>query len=73
VEKHEQIYGNRKQIFFNNFLGGIAWALGVTVGLSAIIVIIGFILKNVNLIPFLGRFVSAILTFVLQNNPHLIK
>ena len=73
MEKHEQIYSSRKQIFFNNFLGGIAWALGATVGITIIIVIIGFILKNVDLIPFFGKFVSGILTFVLQNNPNLIK
>ncbi len=73
MERHEQISSSRKQIFFNNFLGGIAWALGATVGISAVAILLGIILKNINLVPYIGNFVSGILNYVLQNNPHLIR
>jgi hypothetical protein len=72
MEKHEQTHGTRRQIFVNNFLGGIAWALGVTVGLALIITILTLILKNVNLIPVVGNFVADIIRFVIQKNQNLL-
>ncbi len=62
-----------KDIVFNNFVGGIAWGLGATVGVSIVIAILGLVLKNINLVPFIGNFVSQITNYVLQNNPQLIK
>lgn len=73
MERHEQIHKNRLQIFFNNFLGGIAWGLGATVGVSIFFAILALSLSKVNLIPFFGNFVSGILTYVLQSNPYLLK
>lgn len=72
MERHEQIHKSRKEILFNNFLGGIAWALGATVGFTIVIAILGFIVKDINFIPFVGRFVSGVLTYVLNNNPRLL-
>jgi hypothetical protein len=61
---------SKKQIIINNFFGGIAWALGATVGLSFIFTLLGILAKNVNLVPFVGSFVSQIINFVLANNPN---
>lgn len=63
----------RKEIFTNNFIGGIAWALGATIGGAIILAIIGFILSKVDLIPVVGDLVSKIAAYVSQNNPHLLK
>ncbi len=73
MEKYERVKRSFKDIIFNNFVGGIAWGLGATVGVSIVIAILGLILKNVNLVPFVGNFVSQITNYVLQNNPQLIK
>ena len=73
MEKYEGVKRHLKGIIFNNFLGGIAWGLGATVGVSIVIAILGLILKNINLVPFIGNFVSQITNYVLQNNPQLIK
>lgn len=74
MEKYEQSYKSTfKQIVVNNFIGGIFWGLGVTVGLSILFAILGVIFSKINLIPVIGGFVSQITNFVLQNNPHLIK
>ncbi|MGH7202870.1 MAG: DUF5665 domain-containing protein [Candidatus Levyibacteriota bacterium] len=62
---------SRKEIIVNNFLGGIAWALGATIGLSLIFTILGLIAKNVNLVPVVGSFVSEIINFVMAHNPNL--
>jgi hypothetical protein len=63
------------QIVLNNFIGGISWALGATVGLSLIIAILTLIIQNVNfnLIPVIGSFISNVINFVLANNPNFKK
>jgi len=73
VEKYEGVKRHFKDIILNNFVGGIAWGLGATVGVSIVIAILSLILKNINLVPFIGNFVSQITNYVLQNNPQLIK
>jgi hypothetical protein len=60
-----------KKIMWNNFLAGIAWAFGATIGLSIIIAILGLLAKNVDFIPLVGSFISDIIDFILQNNPSL--
>ena len=72
MEHYEQVNKKRKKIFIDNFIGGIAWALGATVGLSIIIAILGLILKNSNLIPYIGNFVADVIKFVIQKNPNLL-
>lgn len=72
MERHEQIHKTKLEIFFNNFLGGIAWALGVTVGLAVIVTILGLILKHINLIPFFGNFIGGIIEFIITKNPNLL-
>ena len=72
-DRHEHVLHPRKHIFFNNFLGGFAWGLGATIGLSVFLAIVGLIGKYIDLVPVVGRFVSKVLIFVLQNNPQLIK
>jgi len=64
---------SRKELIENNFLGGLAWALGATVGLSIILALLGILTKGMNLVPFVGSFVSQIITFILTNNPNLHK
>jgi len=69
----DSIYKNKKQIFINNLIGGLAWAIGATVGLAIILAIASFIFKNVNLVPFVGEFISSVIEDVLQKNPQLLK
>lgn len=61
----------RKQIMIDNFLGGIMWGLGASIGVSLILAILGFIASKINLVPVVGTFVGQILNFVLKtNHPH---
>jgi len=60
-----------KKILLDNFLGGIAWGLGITLGAGIILALGGFILSKINLIPVIGSFVLNIVEFVEQNNPQL--
>jgi hypothetical protein len=72
MERYEQIHQPRSKIFVNNFIGGIAWAIGATVGLALIIAILTLIVKNVNIIPVVGNFVAKIIQFVISKNPNLL-
>lgn len=62
-----------KRIVINNFLGGIAWALGVSVGASLILAVLGFILGKINLIPAVGIFVIRVNQFIAENSHVLTK
>jgi len=72
MEKYEQVKEKKKVIFFNNFIGGIGWALGATVGLALIVTLLTLIAKNVNLIPVIGNFIAGIIQFVITKNPNLL-
>lgn len=73
MENHEQVKANRKQIIINNFIGGLAWALGATVGLAIIVAILGLILQNINLVPFVGNFIADIINFIIDKRPDLVR
>ena len=70
MQKYEEVKCSRKEIIINNFLGGIAWGLGATIGVSLVLAILGFIASKANFIPVIGIFVSNILDFVLKTNKH---
>lgn len=61
ANKYLQPYKTKRQILFDNFLGGIAWSLGTLFGLTVIAVIIGFIISRVNLIPIIGDWMAQII------------
>ena len=59
---------SRREIIVNNFLGGISWALGGTVGLAVIVWILAILAQHGNLIPFIGNFIADIAKFVSVKN-----
>ena len=71
--RYHQVHEKLGIILKNNFIGGIAWGLGATIGASIVVALLGLILKNINLIPVVGNFVSQIIDFVLKNNQSLVK
>ena len=60
---------NFKNIFTTNFLGGIAWGLGATVGLAIILTVFGFLINKLNLVPIVGSFMADLIKPVLQTKP----
>ncbi len=60
-----------REIVANNFIGGVFWAVGATVGLAIIFSVLTIISNNINLIPVIGSFVSEIIDFVITKNPKL--
>ena len=66
-EKYNQIHRSRKEMLFNNFLGGIAWSLGTIIGATIIVGILGFILTKIDIIPIIGSFISQIIEVISEN------
>jgi len=66
MQPYQKVKESRKQIFINNIIGGVGWAIGATVGLAVVLAILGFIAHQVNVVPVIGTFISAILNNVQQ-------
>lgn len=72
-EKYDQIKRTKKEIFFNNLIGGIAWGIGVTFGLSLLIALLGFIASQIDFVPVVGNFISEVIKFILSKNSNIIS
>ncbi len=59
------------RIVSSNFVGGVAWALGVSIGFSLLIALVSLFAHYINFVPFIGKFISDILDFVLSYNKTL--
>ncbi|HVZ11639.1 MAG TPA: DUF5665 domain-containing protein [Patescibacteria group bacterium] len=59
-EPKDKIYRPKSQIFVDNLIGGVAWAIGATFGVTIILALLGFVLKSFNWVPFVGGFIVEI-------------
>lgn len=70
-QPHEKVNDSLRVIMLRNFVGGISWAVGITIGFSLLIAILRFLSNNIDVVPIIGTFVSNIIDFVLSYNKHL--
>lgn len=68
TDTHTNVENPMKKIVINNFIGGIAWAMGISVGASLVLAVFGFILGKINLIPIIGTFIIRVNEFIAQNS-----
>lgn len=68
-EPKDKVYRSKKTIFIDNLIGGIAWGIGGTIGLAVVFVVFGIIVKNANLVPFIGDLLIDVNKYVVQKNP----
>ncbi|MBI2032626.1 MAG: hypothetical protein HYT09_03185 [Candidatus Levybacteria bacterium] len=67
-DKYERVERSKKEIMVNNFLGGIMWGIGVTLGLALLFGILGILVSRVDFVPIVGNFISSIIQFVINQN-----
>ena len=60
IEPIEKVYRPLSKMLRDNFLGGISWALGATVGLAVIVGLVTFILNLLGGLPIVGGFFADI-------------
>lgn len=58
MQPYEKVERSKKHIIINNFVGGISWGLGATLGLAIVLAILGLVINNLGFVPFLGDFIS---------------
>lgn len=69
MKKYEEVdKKSLKDIMWHNLLGGISWGLGATLGLSLVLALVGFILRNIDFIPVVGDFVYKITEYIETTN-----
>lgn len=64
MDKQEEVYRSKRSIMLHNFLGGIAWAIGTTIGLALVVTLVTLFLKYVDLVPLVGDFVADIVDYI---------
>lgn len=69
MERHEYIHKSKKEIFINNLLGGVAWGIGATVGLSIVLALLSILGNAIGFVPIVGDFVSQVINYIQQNDP----
>lgn len=68
MAKHENVHRGLQRMLFNNFIGGIAWAMGVWVGTTVIAALAVLLISKINLMPIVGNFVAEINKYVEKTN-----
>ncbi len=53
-------FKTRSRIFFDNFLGGMAWGFGTVIGATIVVGILGLAIVNTRKVPLLGDLVKVI-------------
>lgn len=66
MDNYKKVVMSRKQIIVNNFIGGISWGLGATVGLAIVLAILGFVLGKVDFVPIIGDFTARVSVYTSQ-------
>ncbi len=72
-DKYDKVRESKKELFFNNLIGGIAWGLGATVGAAIILALTGVILTKVNTVPVIGNYVENVLQYIAENQKTAIE
>lgn len=60
-ERYEDVKSSRKEIAINNFIGGIAWAIGTIVGAGLFLGVFGLIITKLENVDLIGPLVITIM------------
>jgi len=55
-----RIYLPKKEIFINNFIGGLAWGLGTIFGATTVALVLGLIVHFLGGLPLIGELIAQV-------------
>jgi hypothetical protein len=64
VNAINNVYLDKKKLIIRSFISGIAYGLGITVGLSIILLILAFVFSYIVKVPLVGNTLSPIFTHI---------
>ncbi len=67
----DKAYGNWGYLAGRSFVAGIFVGLGATVGFALIVVIVGYILNSLGVIPVIGDFFIKLNEFIISATPNV--
>lgn len=47
-------------ILYKNFLAGMSWAVGVSVGFTLLLLLVGFLMNRLGGLPIVGKFLASL-------------
>lgn len=68
-ENYKKVDHTLKKIIINNFVGGIAWSFGVLIGTGVLFGIIVYVVRQVDFVPILGKFLAGVIQSAQTNFP----
>lgn len=67
IEKHYiEVNPSGFRKFLHGLLGGLGWGIGITVGTTAIIVALGFLVSRVDFVPIIGNYLNQVVEKSIQ-------
>ena len=62
IEKYyiESSQSGRRR-FLLGLVGGLGWGIGITIGTSLLLLLIGFIVSKIDFVPILGNFLAQVI------------
>lgn len=62
IEKYYiEVTATARKRFLLGLVGGLGWGIGITLGTSAIILIIGYFVSRIDFIPILSQFLADVI------------
>ena len=66
-KRYIEVNSSSKQKFLQGVLGGLGWGIGITLGTTVILAILGFVVSKIDFIPILGQFSANVIKAAQQN------
>lgn len=70
VSSIDKVYLDRKRLMIRSFISGVFTGLGATIGLSIVLILIGFILHLLGGVPVVGTYVGNVSKVIPSSTTH---
>ena len=73
MEPVKEVYRPLRKMLRDNFLGGIAWGLGITVGMGVLVAILSLVISRIDFVPIIGQLLKDLMPYLQPpGNPYVV-